>query len=202
MAADALSPPAGLPVAAPDDDDALAAGPVAALLGDGQADLDALLSHAARLATAAGLRVRGLLMTYPGGRHDGCAHDMVLVDLHRGDEYRVSQPMGRDTRACRADPQGFARASGVLREALRERAELVICNRFGVLEAEGEGFAEELLALLAEGVPLLTAVSPRHHAAWQRFTGGAALLAPTTAAVEDWLRQPLSLALPPAAGGV
>jgi uncharacterized protein YjiS (DUF1127 family) len=36
--------------------------------------------------------------------------------------------------------------------------------------------AAELLELMAESVPLLTVVSPRHRDAWARFTGGATVL--------------------------
>lgn len=163
--------------------------PAVALLHDRSCDMDALLLSLARELQSRGLRVRGLCMTYPDaveGQPD-CACSMVLVDLANGDEYRVSQPMGRDSKACRGDPQGFARASQVLRRALQEQPDLVICNRFGEMEADGRGFSAELLELLAEGVPLLTAVNPRYEAAWQRFTGGAAVLPPRRDVIDAWL---------------
>ena len=162
--------------------------PVAAILDDGRADADALLADAARAARASGRRVRGLLMTYVGARPD-CAADMVLVDVETLDEYLVSQPLGDGAGAvaCRADPQAFARASRVLRDARVQAPDLVVCNRFGGMEAGGEGFTAELLELMAEGVPLLTVVSPRHRGAWDRFTGGAAVLPAEPGAVRAWL---------------
>jgi hypothetical protein len=114
---------------------------------------------------------------------------MVLVDIDTGAEYLVSQPLGRDSNACRADTQGFARASVVLRDALAAAPDLVVSNRFGGLEAEGGGFASELLALMAQGVPVLTVVAARHVAAWQHFTGGAALLPAEPGAVQAWLER-------------
>lgn len=168
---------------APTSDAAL---PVAAILDDGLADTDALLAGAARDARAAGRRVRGLLMTYAGARND-CAADMVLVDVDTLDEYPVSQPLGAGAGACRADPQGFARASRVLRDARAQAPDLVVCNRFGGMEAGGAGFTAELLELMAEGVPLLTVVSPRHRDAWARFTGGATVLPADADAVRAWL---------------
>lgn len=158
----------------------------AAIEDDGTCDVDALLAGVAESQRRAGRRVRGLLMTYPEGS-GSCASPMVLVDLHDGDEYLVSQPLGRDSEACRADPQGFARASVVLRRALDEAPDLVISNRFGGLEAEGAGFRNELLEILAQGLPLLTVVASRHLAAWQRFTGGATVLPARTEAVAAWL---------------
>lgn len=162
----------------------------AAILDDGTQDVDALLSRIAQSEQRAGRRVRGLLMTHPEGRA-GCASPMVLVDLATQEEFLVSQPLGSGSSACRADVQGFARASRVMREALSAAPDLVVSNRFGGLEAEGGGFAAELLELMAHGVPVLTVVATRHADAWLRFTGAAAVLPAEEAAVADWLRQHL-----------
>lgn len=161
----------------------------AAIVGDG-ADVDALLATVARDGQRSGRRVHGLLMTRVGG---GCAGDMVLVDIASGERYPVSQPLGPGSTACRADPQGFARASRVLREALDQSPDLVVCNRFGGLEAEGGGFAAELLALMAQGVPLLTSVAQRNREAWLRFSGGAPLLPADAAAVAAWVERALAV---------
>lgn len=163
--------------------------PALALLHDRSCDMDALLLDLARELQSRGLRVRGLCMTYPDAKEGqpDCACSMVLLDLATGDTYLVSQPMGRDSKACRGDPQGFARASQVLRRALQEQPDLVICNRFGEMEADGRGFSAELLDLLAEGIPLLTAVNPRYQEAWQRFTGGAAVQPPRREGIDAWL---------------
>ena len=118
-----------------------------------------------------------------------CAACWVLQDIRTLDEYLVSQPMGEGSRSCRADPQGFARASTVLRAALEQAPDLVISNRFGQLEAEGHGFCAELLELLANGVPLLTAVAPHHLEAWLTFTGGAPVLPMSPEAVSAWLER-------------
>jgi len=163
----------------------------AAILDDGSVDVDALLAGTVAALRGAGRSVRGLLMTHPDGLV-GCAAAMVLVDITTGTDYLVSQPLGRDSNACRADTQGFARASVVLRDALDAAPDLVVSNRFGGLEAEGGGFASELLALMAQGVPVLTVVATRHVATWQQFTGGAPVLAADAAAVQAWLGQVLA----------
>lgn len=163
----------------------------AAILDDGTQDVDALLTQIVQEQQAAGRHVRGLLMTYPDGR-EGCAAPMVLVDLATRDEYLVSQPLGSGSTACRADVQGFARASRVMREALQAAPDLVVSNRFGGLESEGGGFAAELLDLMAHGVPVLTVVATRHLPAWERFTGAAAVLPADKAVVTAWLKQHLA----------
>lgn len=164
----------------------------AAILDDGSTDVDALLADTASRLRAAGRRVRGLVMTWPDGR-EACAA-MVLVDLDTREEYLVSQALGAASSSCRVDPQGFARASAVLRRAADDAPDLVVCNRFAGLEAGGAGFHAELLALMAADIPLLTAVGSRYAEAWRAFTGGAPLLPARAEAVDAWLEATLGAA--------
>lgn len=158
---------------------------IAALRHDGTLDMDDLLAQATSRAQAAGLRVRGLMMTWPDGA--AACGAMVLKDVLSGESFLVSQDLGPGATGCRVDTQGFARASVVLRRALDEQPppDLVVVNRFGGLEAEGEGLADELMALLAAGLPVLTAVADKHAAAWARFSGDWPRLEPQ--ALPDWL---------------
>lgn len=158
----------------------------AAILDDGSGDIDTRLMNFAIQQQQAGLRVRGLTMRRSAGAA-GCKADMVLVDIATQDEYLVSQPLGQGSSACRADTQGFARASEVLRDALIQTPDLVICNRFGGLESEGGGFAAELLDIMASGIPLLTMVSPARLNAWLRFSGQATVLSAAPADWQIWL---------------
>ena len=66
---------------------------------------------------ARGRRVLGLLMA-PRDTAEGCRAQMWLTDVDNGDAYLVSQPLGAGSSGCAADPQGFARASRVLRDAV------------------------------------------------------------------------------------
>lgn len=152
----------------------------------GRADIDALLFDFVERQRARGRSVLGLLMA-PRDAAEGCRAQMWLTDVDSGDEYLVSQPLGAGSSGCAADPQGFARASHVLRDALQRRPDLVVCDRFGSLEAENGGFVEELGALLSSGIPVLTVVATKHQAAWQRFIGEAPRLPAEPAAWDDWL---------------
>lgn len=166
----------------------------AAIGHDKGADADALLARTVADLQAAGRRVQGLLMQHEGGMagDTGCGVQMFLVDVSSGERYLVSQAMGSLSKACRADPQGFARATVVLRRALANKPDLVVLNRFGRLEAEGGGMCAELLDLMAEGVPVLTAVAPAYRQAWADFSGGAAVLAPDETATRAWLEATLA----------
>lgn len=103
---------------------------------------------------------------------------MLISDIRDGRSFAISQALGPGSHACSLDPGALAQASGVLREALHERPDLVIVNRFGAVEAAGRGFASEMLALMSEGIPLLTLVSPQYQADWQRFVGTEDCLLP------------------------
>ena len=162
----------------------------AAIVNTGAADIDERFAAFARQQIARGRRVHGLTMVYRGEGGE-CAASMVLVDIRNGQEYLVSQDLGPLAKGCRADPAGFAEASRVLREALDAQADLVVCNRFGALELQGQGFADELLQLMAAGIPLLTIVSARHLEAWKRFSGDAAVLPDAMESWQRWLDQAL-----------
>jgi len=164
----------------------------AAILDDGSSDIDTRLAAFAQQQYQSGVRVRGLYMQRRPAA-SGCKADRVLVDIATGDTYLVSQPLGSGSAACNSDPQGFARASQVLRDALSQAPDLVICNRFGGLESESGGFAAELLDIMASGIPLLTVVSPARVSAWQRFSGQAPVLTADGTAWQCWLDAALHL---------
>ena len=159
---------------------------VAAICHDGRRDIDALLADFAAQQRAAGRRVLGLVMKRRD-RGQGCKAAMVLTDIDTGAELLVSQDLGSASASCTADPRGFAQASRVLRDAIARQPDLVVCNRFGALEAENGGFVAELLALLEQGIPVLTVVAPAYFEAWQRFVGDAPRLPVDPVAWAAWL---------------
>ena len=159
---------------------------VAAIGHDGRIEIDDLLVAFADQQRRAGRRVLGLVMKHRDSG-EGCKAAMVLTDIDTGEECLVSQALGPESASCSADPQGFARASRVLRDALDREPDLVICNRFGSLEAANGGFVAELLALLERGIPVLTVVAQAHVDAWQHFIGKAPLLPVDPVAWAAWL---------------
>jgi nucleoside-triphosphatase THEP1 len=149
--------------------------PIAAIRqGPGAA---ALLASLARDLAAQGVAVKGLIQK-PGGR---------LVDVASGQSFPILQNLGKGSKSCRIDPRGVAEASESLRAAIRQGADLVVVNRFGKLEAHGQGLAAEMLAVMAAGIPLLTTLDLANLARWLDFTGGlGTVLAPERAVIEAW----------------
>lgn len=122
---------------------------------------------------AAGVRVQGLVQETR--REAGEKTAMELVEIDTGRRFSIKQNLGRSA-SCQVDTQGVAEASQTLRRALEQRAQLAVVNKFSHLEAQGQGLSAEMLALMAEGIPLLTTVSPDYLAAWNAFTGGMAVV--------------------------
>jgi nucleoside-triphosphatase THEP1 len=174
----AMNSPAALPLAAlvhPDDEHAM----------------ELLLERVARRLQAAGWRVGGLV--HRQDRYANGNKRMQLFDLRSDRQVELSQDLGCASRACSLNPQALAQASAVLREALDDGVDLVVINRFGIVEASGQGFAAEFAAFVEAGTPVLTAVAARHLEDWRRYTGGLhAELAADETLIEAWCRQHLS----------
>ncbi len=154
----------------------------------GTADDSALLAAFADDWLARGVMVRGLVDELADGKGNACG--ARLRDLETGSHYVIFQDLGPGSSGCRIDPGGVVAASVALRRAVETGADLVVANRFGKLEASGSGLAEEMLQVMAAGIPFITLVAEPWLAEWQRFTGGAGQhLAPHRGALDAWLLQ-------------
>ncbi|WP_083650865.1 DUF2478 domain-containing protein [Azonexus hydrophilus] len=133
---------------------------------------------------ARGVRVAGLLQDMLPTA-SGC--NICLVDIETGDSYPISQRLGSQSASCTLDPGALADASRVMRRIAEDGAELVVFNRFSGMEAEGDGFAGEMLDFMSCAIPVLTIVQEKHLPAWRHFTGGMACeLPPEAQALDDW----------------
>lgn len=159
---------------------------IAAVVPNGTADIDSLMSAFAHDLIAQGWRVCGLIQEFMA---DGPNCEVTLVDLSAGTRYGISQRLGSQSTACRLDPGALAEASVVMRRIADEGADLAIFNRFAAMEAAGDGLAAEMLALMSGDIPVLTIVQQKHLAAWRHFTGGlAAELPAERPALDGWFR--------------
>ena len=67
--------------------------------------------------------------------------------------------------------------------------DLVILNKFGAAEAEGDGLRMAFARAAEIGVPVLTSVRPPYTEAWSEFQGGLAKdLTPELEGVLSWCR--------------
>lgn len=140
---------------------------------------DAALAACAQRLLAAGVRVGGLVQRT--GSYDNGQKRLELLDVASGQALEISQNLGAEASGCCIDPQAMAHASGALRRALEEGAELLVINRYGPEEADGGGFVAEFAQAVQQGVPVLTTVGEKRRAAWAEFAGNMAVALPLDA---------------------
>jgi nucleoside-triphosphatase THEP1 len=156
--------------------------------GGGRGSSDRLLAAVAERLRADGFPVAGVVQVNTLFDPARPCH-MDLMVLSRGETIRISQNLGPLARGCRLDPSGLETAVGHVERALEAAPRLLIVNKFGKVEAEGRGFRPVIGAALAQGVPVLTSVSPGNLAAFEAFAEGLAEPLPADeAAILDWCR--------------
>lgn len=113
------------------------------------------------------------------------------VDLASGERVMINQP-GRlppGASECTLDTAALADASAPLRRALVDRPDLVIAEKFGDQEEAGAGLADDILAVIAEGLPILVLVPEPALTSWREVTGGGIPELPCeTGALRRWWR--------------
>jgi hypothetical protein len=160
---------------------------IAAIVPPPGTRVDGILGEFITKLQARGLRVRGLLQE-ACPESWGCKFS--LSDIETGQRYPISQNLGSQSTACSLDAAGIADATQVMRRIAAEGADLAVFNRFSGLEAEGEGFAAEMLQVMSQGIPVITIVQSPNLPAWRHFTGGMACeLSPDLAGLERWFQQ-------------
>lgn len=147
---------------------------------------EALLSTFAAELSARGFRIGGLAQETVVG-DDGCKTRMEVVELDTGRRLSIVQDLGSGSSSCSLDPSALAEASSAVRRAMDSGVDLLFVNKFAKSEKLGRGFAAEMLAAMAAGIPILTAVPGVLMEEWTAFTGGRGqLLMPTEPALWRW----------------
>ena len=147
---------------------------------------DRLIAGVAATLQARGWRLAGVVQSNTEGA-PGRACLMDLTVLGTGERVRISQDLGEGSRGCRLDPAELETAVGLVERGLTPAPRLLIVNKFGKQEAEGRGFRPLIGRALAEGVPVLTAVSGRNIPAFEAFADGLAeRMPPEARALLDW----------------
>ncbi|PZN49099.1 MAG: hypothetical protein DIU65_15000 [Proteobacteria bacterium] len=148
--------------------------PLAAVHYERGDDIDQFLVTACKRLAASGVRLGGLLQVSRGERGGNCAASVHVVDLRTGRTFDIWQDRGACARGCRLDEGGLAQSEIAIRQAIADRVDLLVINRFGRAESLGRGLRECFEAALLAGIPALTAVRPPYDVAWAAFHGGLA----------------------------
>ncbi|MFT0213631.1 DUF2478 domain-containing protein [Pseudomonas sp. F1_0610] len=160
--------------------------PLAAVVHAGNGEGDETIQQVIKYCRSKNWRVRGLVTER--GKDPLGKLPMLLRDIYTQQIFRISQCLGSESTSCVLDLGGLAQASEVLRRAVREKPDLVIINRFGSAEAEGEGFSQEFGQLISDGIPVLTLINERYLSAWLHFAQDLAYTLPLDFhAIKHWV---------------
>jgi len=149
--------------------------PIAGILYERGAPIRDVMKAFVAALKADGINVHGILQEVPkelDPANAGCGVD--AIDIKTGDHVALVRPTQYelDNKICSLDLSRLAEASMSLRRALDEHADIVVVEKFGKHEKDGGGLSDELLAVMAEGIPTVVTVPKVEEESWGRFCGG------------------------------
>jgi nucleoside-triphosphatase THEP1 len=157
---------------------------LAALVYYEHQDPDAVLRDFASDLNARGFRAVGMVQA------GQCADSSLsAVLIHNGEKLLLAQDFDPSARGCRLDLGRLKNAAARIADALEAGADLVIINRFGKRERDGQGLGFLIERALNADIPVVIAVSSHRFADWIKFAGGMTVkLSCDRKALDAWWR--------------
>jgi hypothetical protein len=138
---------------------------------------------------AAGFAVAGLVQLNSFER-DPRKCDMAVEELFSSTVLQLSEDRGRDSSGCRLDRSKLSEAAGLLVGALKLKPDLLVLNKFGKIEAEGDGLRDVIALAVDVNVPVVVGVPFRNLDQWRVFAGDLAAECPVGSPdLQIWLRE-------------
>ena len=159
---------------------------IAAVNINGCTDVDQIISEIVdelkhREFQIAGYLQRGIINS-PGSRTD-----FYLESVAGGDKATISQSLGSGSTGCRLDSAALAEFSKKLSSEIEDHIDMIVLNRFGKGESEGQGFRIAIEKAVAMDIPVLTAVRDEYIESWREFCGEFGVeVSPTKEAISEW----------------
>ncbi len=121
----------------------------------------------------ANVRVGGLLQEKIPMGQDGMQR-VEDVDIATGKRIPINQttPEKWRNRVCSLDVSALAETTATLRQAIQDKVELMVVEKFGDAERDGEGLTDEVLQAIAEDIPVVIAVPDTNLDIWNERSGG------------------------------
>lgn len=126
------------------------------IISDEPGQADALLAALADRLIQEGVQLTGAIQQTT--RAEGAKQDMALHLLPDGPRIGISQDLGKGATGCSLDPEGLETAAGLIAAALANGPQLLLLNKFGKQEAEGQGFRALIGTALSDEIPVIIGV--------------------------------------------
>lgn len=163
--------------------------PIGAIVHQNADAADAHLAAFIQSLQEQGKRVLGVIQA-PEEVSYAYGSQMGIINLDNGAYTSIAQKLGKHNTSCCLDSAAVSQACTILQHARAQNPDLIVVNRFGKLEAEGEGFASEMLEIMSLGLPMITVVADRFLDEWRVFSGGLAQEIPAQlSAMQSWFEQ-------------
>ena len=131
------------------------------------------------------IRVGGILQEAIFNSEGGIA-GLNAVDVSNNHRIPITRPVQNDDE-CGLDVSALAETTDIIRNAISERLDLVVIEKFGELEQSGKGLIDEILQTIVEGIPLLLAVPEAALPIWQERSGELGSVLPfSEEAFQQW----------------
>jgi len=156
---------------------------LAALVYQPHQDPDEILREFAAELNGRGYRAVGLVQL---GHHCVDANLCAML-VHTGEKLPLFQDLGSCSAGCRLDVGQLLDAGQRIANAIDEGADLLIVNRFGRQECEGNGLSYLVERALSADIPVVIAVPSHRFADWIKFADGMSVkLRCSREALDGW----------------
>jgi hypothetical protein len=170
---------------------------LAALVYGPDQDPDAVMRDFAAGLNARGFRAVGMVQA---GQCADSSLSAVLV--HNGETMLLAQDSDPAAKGCRLDVSRLHSAAARVADAMEAGADLLIVNRFGKRERDGQGMAYLIERAVGSDIPVVIGVSSERFSEWIRFSWGMSVKLPCKrSALDAWWRNVSTRRLHPAAQG-
>ncbi len=92
------------------------------------------------------------------------------IDVLTNQRVPITRPMDNDGE-CAFDVSALADTTAIIRDAISDRVDLMVVEKFGELEQDGKGLIDEIFQTISAGIPLLISVSSTALPLWQERSG-------------------------------
>ncbi len=117
---------------------------------------------------------------------EGAVTGLNAVDVATNRRIPITRPVNNDDE-CGLDVSALAQTAAIINKAIDDRLDLVVIEKFGELEQNGQGLIDEIFKTISAGIPLLISVPEAALPLWQERSGElGAVLSFSEAAFQQW----------------
>ncbi len=158
--------------------------------------IDQLIGEAISLLKVNGIRLAGYQL-HQTDQNTRCCSSLHLKNISSGKISKISQDLGSGSSGCRLDSAALASLTNVVCSELTPQTQMLVLNRFGRGEADGQGFRNAIEKAIGMGIPVLSAVRQEYLEPWHDFSGEFGVKVPAKlASVVSWCNEVLGSDMP------